>query len=170
MTEAAGAPRIAVIGLGNPLMGDDGFGIAALDRLRAEWAIASNVQLVDGATWGLSLLPIIEAATHVVILDAVRAGLAPGTVAFFQDEDVPRRLSTKLSPHQIDLREILALAQLRGTLPRKLVVIGVEPLRVELLLGLSDLVAEKLDQVVALAVDRVHAWGGSCILTPSLVA
>jgi len=159
-------PRIVVIGLGNPLMGDDGFGIVALDRLRSEWQFDDSVELVDGGTWGLTLLPIIECADHLLLLDAIRADRAPGTIVLFQGQDVPRRLSTKLSPHQIDVREILALAEFRGTMPRALIALGVEPAVVELHDGLSHMVQARVDQVVALAVDRLRIWGASCVLAP----
>ena len=153
--------RIAVIGLGNPIMADDGFGIAALGRLESEWEFDHRVSLVDGGTWGLDLLPTIESADHVLLLDAIRAWQLPGTVLTFEGEEVPRCFSTKLSPHQIDVREILALAELRGRLPGTLVAIGVEPEVVDLRDGLSPIVAEQLDEVVMLAVGVIRAWGAS---------
>ena len=64
----------AVIGLGNPLMGDDGFGLVALERIREEWRLEGDVELADGGTWGMSLLPLIENADRVILLDAIAAG------------------------------------------------------------------------------------------------
>lgn len=159
---AVAGDRIAVIGLGNPLMGDDGFGLAALARLQEQWMLDPCVDVVDGGTWGLNLLPVLEAHDSVLLLDAIRAGEAPGTVVMLGGEEVPRRLSTKLSPHQIDLREILALAELRGALPQRLVAIGVEPAMVDLEAGLSPAVEKALQPVVVLAADRLSAWGASC--------
>lgn len=151
--------RIAVVGLGNPLMGDDGLGLEALERLRNEWRFDDSVALVDGGTWGLNLLPVLESADHVLVLDAIRTGRPPGTLVMLEGAQVPRGLSTKLSPHQIDLREILALAELRGTLPDVIVALGVEPGVVELRQGLSPLVEQRLDQVVAIAIDQLQLWG-----------
>ncbi|HEU4996161.1 MAG TPA: HyaD/HybD family hydrogenase maturation endopeptidase [Gemmatimonadaceae bacterium] len=169
ITRSADGPRIAVIGLGNPIMGDDGFGIEVLDRLRSGWHCDSSVTLVDGGTWGLSLLPIIECAGHVLLLDAIRAGRAPGTLVTFEDDDVPRCFATKLSPHQIDVREVLALAQLRGALPRAgaLVAMGVEPEFVDLRHGLSPVVQAQLASVTRRAVKRMRQWGASVSRAPS---
>src|SRR5512141_953426 len=114
MTETLG--RTLVIGLGNPLMGDDGIGLAALERLVASWEV-DGVELVAGGTWGMNLLPLIESADTVIELDG---------------DAVPRRLAAKLSPHQIDLGEVLALAALRETLPSRLVAIGIQPAEVEM--------------------------------------
>ena len=148
-----------VIGLGNPLMGDDGLGLAALERLSREWILSPSVELVDGGTWGLNLLHRIEAASQVLFLDAVRAGVEPGTLVELDRERLPRMLGLKLSPHQIDLREVLALAELRGTLPASMMCLGLEPASVELRSGLSPQVAGRLDDLVMAAAARLRAWG-----------
>ena len=148
-----------VIGLGNPLMGDDGLGLAALERLGAEWIVPPTVELVDGGTWGLNLLHRIEAAGQVLFLDAVHAGREPGALVELDRHEVPRMLGLKLSPHQIDLREVLALAELRGTLPPTLACLGLQPASVELRTGLSPALAGRLDDLVAAAVARLRAWG-----------
>ena len=62
--------RTLVIGLGNPLMGDDGAGVAALERLRDEWELPPEVELVDGGTWGMNLLPLVESAPRLILVDA----------------------------------------------------------------------------------------------------
>ena len=149
-----------VIGLGNPLMADDGAGLAALDRLRA-FEFDPAIELVDGGTWGLSLLPVIEDAERLVLLDAINVGARPGTIVVLERSQIPRYLSTKVSPHQIALSEVLALAELRGRLPRHTVAIGVQPERVDLTAALSRAVERQLDRVVSAAVSRLEEWGHS---------
>ena len=157
------ADRTLLIGLGNPLMGDDGVGLAALECLRTEWELPPEVELVDGGTWGMNLLPMIEDADRVVLLDAIQAGTPPGTVVELEGNDVPRTLSLKLSPHQIDLREVLAVAALRGTLPRTLVAIGIEPVDVEMRTSLSAPVDGALPSMVWRVVRRLTALGHGCV-------
>ena len=147
-----------VLGLGNPLMGDDGLGLAVLARLRDQWEL-EGVELVDGGTWGMQLLPLIEDADRLVLLDAIRTGAPPGTVMELERDQLPRYLSHKLSPHQIDLREVLALAELRGRLTQSTVAIGAEPERVELSTTLSPTVERSLDEVIRVVVDRLARWG-----------
>jgi hydrogenase maturation protease len=151
----------AVIGLGNPLMGDDGFGLAALARLREEWNL-DGVELVDGGTWGMSLLPVIEDAERIVLLDAIAAGLEPGKLIVLERDRLPIYLTRKLSPHQVDLRDVLAAAELRGTLPQETVAIGVEPKSVEMGLELTAEVEEAIETVVETIVARLRAWGHRC--------
>jgi hydrogenase maturation protease len=157
-----------VVGLGNPLMGDDGLGLSALHRLRTEWAQSDGVTLADGGTWGMMLLPLIEGTDRLLLLDAVRAGAEPGTVIQLTREELPRYFSHKISPHQIDLREVLAAAELRGRLPGRIVVIGVEPEVVDLRLGLSPVVEARVGEVVLAAVGQLEQWGHACTvrLTP----
>ena len=151
--------RALVVGLGNPLMGDDGIGLAALARLQEGWCLPRTVELLDGGTWGLNLLHAIESAGHVLFLDAVRAGRRPAALAELTREELPRMLGHKLSPHQIDLREVLALLELRGATPAEMACLGLEPASIELRHGLSPCVAARLDPLVAAAARRLRAWG-----------
>lgn len=152
----------AVIGLGNPLMGDDGFGLVALARLRDEWTI-EGVELVDGGTWGMSLLPLIEDSDRVVLLDAIAAGAKPGDVVVLERERLPIYLTRKLSPHQVDIRDVLAAAEWRGMLPKETVAIGVEPRVVEMSLDLSDEVEQAVDAAVQVVIARLEEWGHRCL-------
>ena len=154
--------RTLVIGLGNPLMGDDGAGVAALERLREEWELPPEVELVDGGTWGMNLLPLVESVRRLILVDAIRSGGRPGTLTVLERHELPRYFSLKLSPHQIDLREVLALAELRGLLPEELVAVGIEPERVEMELRLSPRVQAGLAKVVDLVVERLESAGHSC--------
>ena len=156
-------PRTLVLGLGNPLMGDDGLGLAAVARLREEYEIPEMVFLVDGGTWGMSLLPLIESAEDLVLVDAINTDDVPGTVTRLERDELPRYFAHKLSPHQIDLREVLALAEWRQTLPKDLVALGVQPLAVELGQGLSLPVANALDDLVDLVVEHLETRGHRCV-------
>ena len=159
MTERA---RCTVIGLGSPLMGDDGLGLAALDRLRRAYVIPPEVELVDGGTWGMSLLPVIEDAQHLLLVDAINTGAAAGTEISLSRDEIPRYLAMKVSPHQVDLRDVLAVAELRGTLPSETIALGLQPERVEMMVGLSPTLEHKLESLMGTIVRRLEAWGFTC--------
>lgn len=148
-----------VVGLGNPLMTDDGIGLAALARLTERWELPEEVVALDGGIWGLRLLPEIEAAGRLLLLDAIDAGEPPGTVIELAADSIPQFLESHLSPHQVGVRDLLALATLRGTLPRETVALGIQPFEVELSLDLSPVAAAALDELVERAVRRLEAWG-----------
>lgn len=154
--------RTVVLGLGNPLMGDDRVGLTALNHLEDEWFIPREVTFVDGGTWGMTLLPVVESADRLLVLDAIDIGTSPGTIVRLDGADIPRVLGQKLSPHQIDLREVLALAELRGSLPRELLALGIQPQRIELLTELSPAVEARLPDLVQLAAAALREWGIPC--------
>jgi hydrogenase maturation protease len=110
----------------------------------------------------MSLLPIIEDADRVVLLDAIKAAAAPGEIVVLERERLPIYLSRKLSPHEVDLRDVLALAELRGTLPVETVAIGVQPTVVELGTELSPAVVNALEPLVDAVVARLEQWGHVC--------
>lgn len=155
--------RDVVIGLGNPIMGDDALGIAALERLSAEWELPADLELIDGGTWGMTLLPLVESAERVLFLDAIRYGDVPvGTSVVLRNREIPRQLALKVSQHQVDLREVLALAEFRGRLPGDLVAIGLQTATYELGDPMSPEVESNVGCVVELAVEQLRAWGHEC--------
>ena len=148
-----------VVGVGSPLMADDGVGVAATEALRAFLDGMPGVELLDGGTWGMQLLPAMEAADRLLVVDAIHEGLPPGSLVRLEKEELPRLLYQKVSPHQIDLREVFAVMELRGTFPREAVALGVEPEVVELRDSLSPSVAEALPGVVEAVLVQLRAWG-----------
>ena len=153
---------VLVIGLGNPIMADDGLGLAALERLRQRWSLPESVRLVDGGTWGMNLLPLIEEAERVVFLDAINAGRPVGSLVRLEREELPRLFAHKLSAHQIDLREVLAVAELRGTVPSDLVAIGLQPGRLEMSSELSPELECRLDELLTAVLEQLERWGCAC--------
>jgi hydrogenase maturation protease len=147
-----------VLGLGNPLMGDDGLGLAALERLATRWVVPPEVQLLDGGTGGLQLLPPIEDADRLILLDAIEAGEAPGRLVVLERDELPRYFAHKLSPHEIALRDVLALAELRDRLPADLVAIGLQPGRVTMGPGLSPEVEAGVPAMLDAVVARLEHW------------
>jgi hydrogenase maturation protease len=158
----AGSGRTLVLGLGNPLMADDGFGLAALAALRERWLLPPEVDLADGGTWGIRLLPLIEGADRLLVLDAITVGAPAGTPVALEGDELPRYLALKLSPHEIGLSEVLALATLAGTLPREVVALGAEPGSVEMSAELSPALAAQVAPVADRAAGYLRGWGHPC--------
>lgn len=155
-----------VIGLGNPLLADDGFGLEVVGRLARAYDCGPDVELEDGGTWGMNLLPLLESAERVLFIDAIRTGAAPGTVQRLEGASIPRQLGLKISPHQVDLQDLVAVATLRGTFPGMAVAIGVEPEVVETRAGLSPSVAARLDDVLDAIVEQLRSWGHDIVVRP----
>ncbi len=148
-----------VIGVGSPLMGDDGLGLAALEALRDGFEFGPDVELLDGGTWGMNLLPSLEDAERAIFIDAINRAAPPGTLLIIERAELPVYFELKISPHQVDLKDVLAVAELRGTLPQDTVAIGMQPDSVELRTSLSPLLEERLGVVVDAVVQRLQSWG-----------
>lgn len=151
-------PRVVVIGLGNPLLADDGIGLAALTRLREAWSFPPSVELVDGGTWGMMLLPAVEDADRLLLLDAIDVDRAPGETVILERDDLPLFLDGKISTHQVGIREVLALASLRNMLPEETVAIGLQPAELATETALSPEATDGLERMVARAVERLRSW------------
>jgi hydrogenase maturation protease len=152
-------PFTVVLGAGSPLMGDDGLGIEVLATLSQKWVETPSMRFLDGGIWGMRLLPHIESADRLLVIDAVRTDAAPGTLVRLERADVPRHLRTKLSTHQIDLSEVFAVAELRGKFPGDVVVLGIEPARIEAYMEISPEVIATVPFLIDAVERQLEAWG-----------
>jgi hydrogenase maturation protease len=153
-------PDVLVLGIGNVLWADEGFGVRAVEALHRGWEMPANVSVVDGGTQGVYLLDHVCAAERVVVLDAIDFGFAPGTLHAFRDGDVPEGSATAMSLHQATFQELLSLARVRGCFPARITLIGVQPAVLDDLGGsLSAPVRARLDEAVELALAELRSWG-----------
>ena len=149
-----------VLGIGNVLWADEGFGVRAVEALNAAYRFPTNVVLQDGGTLGLALYECVAGARRVVVLDAIDFGLPPGTLSVLRDSEVPAWGRTRMSPHQTGFNDVLALAQLNGRAPRDLVAIGVQPVELDDFGGsLRPEVRARLPEAVEIAARELAAWG-----------
>lgn len=148
-----------VLGLGNVLWADEGFGVRAVEALNAGFAMAPGVAIVDGGTQGFALMEYVASSCRLLVLDAIDFGLPPGTLKVLRDAEIPAWGSVKLSPHQTGFEEVLAIALLRGTAPQSVVLIGVQPENLNDFGGsLRPAIRGCIPEAVALAVRELSAW------------
>lgn len=140
---------VLVLGVGNPLMGDDGIGVELAHRLQ-ERDYGPLVHVEDGGTLGMTLLPLLEDADTLILLDAVRTGAPPGSIVTRGKEELPRHFSNVISPHEIGMKEVLAAAQLCGTLPRSITLVGVEARHTDFCRPMSAEVTDAMPRAIAL--------------------
>jgi hydrogenase maturation protease len=151
--------RKIVLGLGNMLNHDEGLGLQALKALGGRLGPQHSVELIDGGVMGLDLLPMVEDADHLLVLDAINAGQTPGTVIELDGDAIPKYAGVKLSQHQMTFQELLSMTQLRGTTPPHLRLIGAQPEDLTLGIGLSETIENALEEMVERAAATLKAWG-----------
>ena len=153
--------RILVLGIGNILWADEGFGVRCVEALNAGWSLPDNVTVMDGGTQGLYLLPYVQEADCLLVFDAVDYNDPPGTLREVVGDQVPRFMGVKkMSLHQTGFQEVLMAAELIGKLPAELVLIGVQPEELEDFGGsLRGVVKEQMPAALALGRDWLARWG-----------
>ena len=150
---------ILVLGLGNSIMTDDGFGVEVVNTLSSRYHFQGEVCLVDGGTLGLDLLPYLENVASLLIIDALDMRDEPGRIFRLQGEEVPRAFASKLSVHQMGLQDLLAVAELQGHVPNRLVVWGVQPESIEMGTELTPAVKKAVVAVIDNILDELQGWG-----------
>jgi len=150
---------VLVLGLGNSLMSDDAFGVRVVEELQRRYVFPPDVKIIDGGTLGFDLLPFVEEADRLLIVDALQMQAEPGEVFRLAGDEVPRAFASKLSVHQMGVQDLLAVAELQGYCPRELVVWGVQWASIEMNIGLTPAVAPALERVVNEVVGELKEWG-----------
>ena len=152
---------ILVLGIGNILWADEGFGVRCVEELNNRYVFADNVRLMDGGTQGMFLLPWVSSVSHLVIFDAIDFGLEPGELRVIWDDDVPQYMGAKkVSMHQTGFQEVLASARLLNGKPEQLALIGVQPEQLDDYGGsLRDITRQRIPEAIARACSVLQYWG-----------
>lgn len=149
-----------VIGIGNILWADEGFGVRAVEAYHKKFSEDRRVRVIDGGTLGAYLINEVMDAKRVLIFDCCDFRDKPGTVKLLRNEDIALWSSTKISAHQAGMNDVLVMAALEGYEPQAISVIGVQPLELNDYGGsLTEVVAGKIDQALELAKTEMIAWG-----------
>jgi len=151
--------KIVILGIGNLLLSDEGVGVKVVQDLSTHYKFPENVELVDGGVGGFSLLPYIESAKKLLVIDAISGGKPPGTIYKFKGEDIPYQVIEKISMHELSFSDLLSLVKLRDKYPEELVIIGIEPYSLELKIGLSEVVEKNYDKLLEEVLAQLKEWG-----------
>ncbi len=151
--------KALVLGIGNLLIGDEGVGCKAVEELSRRYQMPSNVECVDGGTAGFELLPFLDDKDQVILIDALKNDMEPGTVMMIEDEYVPKAFLNSITPHQLGISDVLAAAQLTDNIPEKLILFGVEPKQLEVGIRLSAEVEAGMEKVINAVVEQLRNFG-----------
>ena len=156
---------VLLLGIGNILLGDDGLGSWFASSFPQRYRIPPNLEVIEGGTLGLELLDCIAGRRALVVVDAVttRDGIA-GNVVRLEGESVPTTLQSKLSTHDIALRDLLAAATLLGCMPTAVVLCGIEPAEITPRIALSAPVRAAIPALDMLLLGVLARFG--CVCAP----
>ncbi len=146
--------QIVVLGVGNLLCRDEGIGVRVLQELTTQYQMPASVTLIDGGTAGLRLLPLLEQADHLIVVDAVDAGVTPGTVLVFGPEMAETKMSPQVSLHEMGPMELLAMLEASSGQRLPTTIIGVQPADIS---PWDDTLSEAVTRAMPQAISHVLA-------------
>jgi len=153
--------RKIVMGLGNTLNKDEGLGVHALALLEKKLEnIAPEVEFLDGGALGLNLLPWVEEASHLLVLDSMISRFSmPGQVMELEKDAIPLYRDIKMSDHQITFQEVLGLAKIRDHFPEHLHLVGAQPVDMTIGYGISPEIEAVIPEILERAERVLREWG-----------
>jgi len=156
--------KVLILGIGNVLWADEGFGIRCIEEINRQYVFPENVTLMDGGTQGIYLVQHVQACDYLVVFDAIDYGLQGGEMRLIEDDDVPNFMGAKkMSLHQTGFQEVLSTSQLLGDYPEKILLIGVQPVELEDFGGsLRPAVKAQIQPAIKQAINYLERLGISC--------
>ena len=152
-------PEITVLGIGNAVLQDEGFGVRAVEALDKTYDFPDNVQLLDGGTLGMELLRFVTGTKKLLVIDSINGGEAPGTIFCFRNSEVLAHFQDKLSVHEVGIQDVLALLEVTGKPIPEVTVLGAQPFAVEAGVSLTEEMAGLLPEITQRALGQLTDWG-----------
>lgn len=150
--------RINVLGLGNTMFSDEGFGVEVIRFLEEHSEFPESVQLIDGGTQGIYLLDYFESVDYLVVFDAIIPQNYDRQVYIYKNDKLPSFIYRKMSSHQVGLSELISLSRLHGKVPKDLILIGIPPANLSMGVGLSETVKNLVPKAAKTGEDIISNW------------
>lgn len=151
-------PSVTVLGVGNVILTDEGFGVRVVEYLDKNYEFSDNVQLIDGGTLGIELTKFITGTEKLLIIDSVNSGGEKGKVFCFTNDEVFAHFEEKISAHEVGIKDVLALLKVTGKYPEEVAVTGAEPYDLNAGVGLSGDMQKLLPKVAEKAIEILKTW------------
>jgi len=152
--------KTLVLGIGNPLMQDDGVGVYVVQRLKSEYPDSPQVEFMDGGTLSFSLIGVIESATNLIVIDAAQLNDEPGSVKTFFGEEMDIFLGQQKnsSVHDITLVDLMSIALLSDQLPDRRALIGIQPGAIDWSTEPTPAIKKAIPNVCNMALELIEKW------------
>ena len=151
--------KVAVIGVGNILLQDEGVGIHIVNALIKDYRFDPPIEIVDGGTTGMDLIPYFEENDKIIIVDAVNFDKEPGFIGSIENEDILTVLTTKLTMHHLGLTDVLSTMKVHDIKPEQMFLLGIQPDSMELDMELTDVIADRIPRMMEVLQQKLAEWG-----------
>ncbi|MCR5834513.1 MAG: HyaD/HybD family hydrogenase maturation endopeptidase [Selenomonadaceae bacterium] len=148
-----------VLGIGNTILSDEGFGVHVVEYLQKNYKFPENVQLVDGGTLGVELTHFVTGTQRLLIIDSIDGGTKPGTTFHLRGDEIKAHFAQKISAHEIGIQDVLTMLELSGKKIPCIELIGAQPYSLEAGVNLTQEMSQMVEPFAEKAVEILKGWG-----------
>lgn len=150
--------NIAILGVGNLLMKDEGIGVHIVQLLEKNYTFDPEVEIIDGGTSGSELYGFFDKHDKMIIVDAVNFGKEAGFIGTIENDDILSQLNTKLSMHNLGLTDVLSHVKLLDIEPSEICLVGIQPELIEYGMELSKTISDKMNRILEVIFSKLAEW------------
>lgn len=150
--------KITVLGIGNIILKDEGFGVHIVEELQQGYSFPANVEVLDGGTLGMELMNYIIGTDKLIVVDAISGGSAPGTFFRFVNAEVKAYFQEKVSMHELGIQDVLAALEVIEQPVKDVIVMGAQPYIVDAGVGLTEDMAALVEKTKNLILEQLKEW------------
>lgn len=148
-----------VLGVGNTILSDEGFGVRVVEYLEKNFAFPENVALIDGGTLGVELLHFVAGTNRLLIIDSIDGGVLPGTTFHLRGDELKAHFAQKISAHEVGIQDVLTMLELTGKKIPCVELIGAQPFSLEAGVELTPQMTALVPTFASKAVEILKSWG-----------
>ncbi|MEG6585855.1 HyaD/HybD family hydrogenase maturation endopeptidase [Dendrosporobacter sp. 1207_IL3150] len=150
--------KITILGIGNILLKDEGFGVRVIEEMQKTYNFSESIQVLDGGTLGMELLKFLTDTDKLIIVDAVSGTQPAGFIYEFSNEEVKAYFTEKVSMHELGIQDVLSALEIISKPIKEVVVIGTQPLIMDVGLELSPVAASAVEPVIERIINKLSYW------------
>ena len=148
-----------VLGVGNTILSDEGFGVRVVEYLQRHFVFPDDVALIDGGTLGVELLHFVAGTRRLLIIDSIDGGVKPGTTFHLRGDEIRAHFAQKISAHEVGIQDVLTMLELSGKKIPCVELIGAQPFSLEAGVELTEQMAALVPAFAARAIEILRSWG-----------
>ena len=148
-----------VLGIGNIILSDEGFGVRIVEYLEKNFVFPDNVALIDGGTLGVELTHFITGTRRLLIIDSINGGVAAGATFHLRGDEIKAHFAQKISAHEVGIQDVLTMLELSNKKIPHVELIGAQPFSLEAGVELTPQMAKLVPLFADKAVNILQSWG-----------
>jgi len=153
-----------VLGIGNIILSDEGFGVRVVEYLQKNFTLPENIQLIDGGTLGVELTHFITGTQRLLIIDSIDGGAEGGKIFHLRGDEIKKHFAQKISAHEVGIQDVLTMLELSNKKIPHVELIGAQPFNLEAGTELTPQMSKLVPLFADKAIEILRSWGLKAML------